>query len=512
MKHPIARKWSLLLAGLLPVVLLITPTAALSDIPPVISYTGHLSDSGGNPVDVTVNLTFKLYKDSNGNGQCDGHPSCTAFWTETHSNVEVNNGIFGVGLGLVTGFGNIGFKNPYLLGIEVNTDGEMSPLLRMTSAPYALRAEVTKGSAVTVNCPADSIQSALNGGATQITINGFCNEAVTIGRNGVTLQAGTNNTTDGIDWNDVGATGASALKIFGANKVFIKNLGIKCNNSPNTWECVTIMASASAFFEGIAVSNYADTGVMVGLNSSAEFDSGSSITGGEVGVDIWGSSDVEFFGGITISGFSEEGIYVGENSVAYIGDDDLTVDNWPGDADVTITGTASGGEGIVGVEVDESSSVEINSTYIYIDGTGASWAQAVWVGGNSSVFVENSRIITNAYVGMWISGNGSLVIPNWNNNTYTQVKGPEAGIKLNSGSVEIGAGTVEATAAGGSGIEVYNNAEISISDDAVVNGNSSGTTYGLECHSGAVLSTWNSPTITGNTAAILNNSGNCNLP
>jgi len=206
------------------------PGLSLADVPAVFSYTGQLSDSSGNPVNGTVNLTFTLYTDDDDDGICDDggtvflDPSgCNATWSETHASVNVVDGIFAVELGRVTSFGDIGFGNPKLLGLNVNSDGVMNPLVRMTSVPQALRAEATEGSSVDVSCPSGSIQDALDGGATTITIDGVCTEEVWIRRNNVTLKA------EGNDIDGITGPGGSFLTVVarGAQGVSIEGLTIE---------------------------------------------------------------------------------------------------------------------------------------------------------------------------------------------------------------------------------------------------------------------------------------------
>jgi hypothetical protein len=100
-------------------------------VPQTINYQGYLTDSGGNPINGTVSMTFSLYDVSAGG---------TALWSETQS-VTVNNGIYNVILGSGTPI-NLPFDTQYYLGVQVGTDPEMTPRQTLTSVPYAMRANV----------------------------------------------------------------------------------------------------------------------------------------------------------------------------------------------------------------------------------------------------------------------------------------------------------------------------------------------------------------------------------
>jgi len=102
-------------------------------VPQTINYQGYLTDSGGTPIDATVQITFSLYNVATGG---------TALWTETQSSVTVSDGIYSVILGSVTPI-NLSFDEQYYLGIKVGTDGEMTPGQALTSVPYAFSSNET---------------------------------------------------------------------------------------------------------------------------------------------------------------------------------------------------------------------------------------------------------------------------------------------------------------------------------------------------------------------------------
>lgn len=102
-------------------------------VPNVVPYQGYLTLGNGNPVNNTVSLTFRLYAN-----QDDAQP----VWSETHDNVEVSNGTFYVYLGMdedgVSEYFEDGENN--YLSVEVNEDGEASPVQKIGSVPFAILA------------------------------------------------------------------------------------------------------------------------------------------------------------------------------------------------------------------------------------------------------------------------------------------------------------------------------------------------------------------------------------
>jgi len=101
-----------------------------NNVPNLIDFNGRLTDSSGNAVDQTVNITFKLY---------DAESGGTALWTETQT-VNVTDGLFNVQLGSVTALDESNFSSSERwIGISVGTDSEMTPRTRIAAVPYALQ-------------------------------------------------------------------------------------------------------------------------------------------------------------------------------------------------------------------------------------------------------------------------------------------------------------------------------------------------------------------------------------
>jgi parallel beta-helix repeat protein len=105
-------------------------------IPQTINYQGYLTDSGGDPLNGTVDMVFRLYDVDTG-----GSP----LWTETQTGVQVTDGLFSVNLGEVDPITNpldLPFDTPYWLGVTVGTDSEMTPRQPVTSVGYSYRAGI----------------------------------------------------------------------------------------------------------------------------------------------------------------------------------------------------------------------------------------------------------------------------------------------------------------------------------------------------------------------------------
>jgi hypothetical protein len=88
-------------------------------------------------VNDTVEMTFSIYPDTLGS---------PADWSETQTQVIVENGIFNVLLGAVDTIPQAVFDgNVKYLGVQVESDPEMTPLKPMVSVPYAYRAASADG-------------------------------------------------------------------------------------------------------------------------------------------------------------------------------------------------------------------------------------------------------------------------------------------------------------------------------------------------------------------------------
>lgn len=110
--------------------------------PQMITYQGVLTDNLGNPLSGSHNLIFKIYRDS--------LSTTPILWSETHTGVSVTNGLFNVILGRSTSIPLSIFDiDQRWLGITVDSDAEMTPRMRFTSAPWAFHAAIADSALAT---------------------------------------------------------------------------------------------------------------------------------------------------------------------------------------------------------------------------------------------------------------------------------------------------------------------------------------------------------------------------
>jgi len=100
-------------------------------LPRTIRFQGALKDSEGMPLDGQFTLTFRIYKGVTGGA---------AIWEEVMNSAEITQGLLDVELGSVKAL-DLPFDAPYWLGIEVGSDGEMTPRFKLTSVPYSFSSE-----------------------------------------------------------------------------------------------------------------------------------------------------------------------------------------------------------------------------------------------------------------------------------------------------------------------------------------------------------------------------------
>ncbi|MFC1572294.1 hypothetical protein ACFL6M_01725 [Candidatus Eisenbacteria bacterium] len=116
-----------------------------ADVPHLINYQGTLTDDNEVWLEGKHNLTFSIYEDS-----LLGLP----LWTEGHDSLEVVGGVFSVILGSITAIPGSTFEGvDRWMGITVDADPEMSPRMRMTSVPWAMRSGLADTAQTVVEVP-----------------------------------------------------------------------------------------------------------------------------------------------------------------------------------------------------------------------------------------------------------------------------------------------------------------------------------------------------------------------
>lgn len=105
-------------------------TTSFAEIPHYMQFQGKATDADDIPLSGTHTLMFRIY---------DAESAGNLIWTETHTTVDIENGVFSVLLGGVTPL-DIAFDIPYWISTEINQAGEMDRQL-VSSVGYAYRAK-----------------------------------------------------------------------------------------------------------------------------------------------------------------------------------------------------------------------------------------------------------------------------------------------------------------------------------------------------------------------------------
>lgn len=143
------------------------PTHAAPGINQTVAFQARLMTANGSIVpDGYYNVQFKIYQD--GTGAAANNPDGTLKWTESYVNnngtngIQVRNGLMSVALGSRTPFGSSVDWNQDTIWLSMNiagsaqtcttfgtgsctADGEMLPMKRITSVPFALNAGMLGG-------------------------------------------------------------------------------------------------------------------------------------------------------------------------------------------------------------------------------------------------------------------------------------------------------------------------------------------------------------------------------
>ena len=179
-------------------------------IPRMLSYQGRLTDSLGNPVpDGNYQLTLRLYTQETG-----GSP----FWTEIDT-VMVKKGLFSVLLGARNPITSIPDAGGVYLSLQVGTNPELTPRLRIVSSAYSFLSERSAN--------ADLLQ----GKDTVALDSRYVNENQA---NSVTSSMIANGTILGEDINQMGATSGQVLKWTGSTWA-PRNDSIGTGAGDNAW-------------------------------------------------------------------------------------------------------------------------------------------------------------------------------------------------------------------------------------------------------------------------------------
>ncbi|MCD6531012.1 hypothetical protein J7K99_01040, partial [bacterium] len=109
----------------------IVALTSAAGVPRIVSYQGKITDGSGAGFNGTVTMEFAIYDTVEGG---------TPLWSEVHTGVTVDHGLFAVMLGTIDML-NLPFDKPYYLQITV--DGTvLVPRMLLTASPYAVRAAI----------------------------------------------------------------------------------------------------------------------------------------------------------------------------------------------------------------------------------------------------------------------------------------------------------------------------------------------------------------------------------
>ena len=112
-------------------VLLFSASLSYAAIPEIIGYEGRLTDQFGTPISSPTQFTFKIWDDATAAGA--GHTKSTSVETITPD----SNGVFSTVIDVPD---DVFDGTDRWLGVTIGTDTEMTPRIRVASAPYAYKA------------------------------------------------------------------------------------------------------------------------------------------------------------------------------------------------------------------------------------------------------------------------------------------------------------------------------------------------------------------------------------
>ncbi len=462
-----------------------TPTAvAAAGINKMINFQGKVVNTNGtNVADGSYTFVFKLYSVSSGG---------SAIWTESKT-LTTTDGIFQTNLGSVTSLpGSVDFNTDSIyLGINYNSDGEMSPRIQFTAAAYAFNSDALQGlhaaDFAQIN-PATAQSGSLNvTGSVQaatslltpnldtatgvpLVIGGTTATAVTVGKvttaftlqgnssSVITAKSGSNTTTVGF----TAPSGANTINFPDAGGTICTTVATTCSG---TYSAAGSFVNLQATTPGTAQTghlNLTGTGILGTSLQTPLLDTPSGTTTLNIGTTnatsgIALNQSVTVLGGKSLSLASGTGtfsqIYVNTSGTAHTvaatdsaasGATTLSAEA------INLTGTdnASGSNALTGLNFGNVTAHTNNSYYGLNFGTGLT---DILRYNNTTQLISGTGILQNAAIGSGV-----------NYSNLTQVG------TLTSGALGTGFTTV-APAQGGTGQTTYTDGQLLI-------GNSTGNT------------------------------------
>jgi len=112
--------------------------ASGAGVPLFLTEQGRLFDTNNNPISASATFTFSIYTAATGG---------TPIWTETQPPITLDSGFFSTQLGSTVPLSPSTFQTaatagtPLYLGIQVNSDPEISPRQPIATVPFAFAAD-----------------------------------------------------------------------------------------------------------------------------------------------------------------------------------------------------------------------------------------------------------------------------------------------------------------------------------------------------------------------------------
>jgi hypothetical protein len=267
-----------------------------ADVPDSINYQGKLTTASGGCLNDTVQMTFTIYGDESG----------TIWeWGETQTQVEVKEGIFNVLLGSVNPLSASIFDGTAkYLGVQVESDPEMSPLKPIISVAYAYRSNEADSADFAWTAENADLLDGQHASAFLSTANDY-------GRSGVAtdLYEGTSTLTDKY----VNVTGPDSVVSASGTAFLGKATG-------SSSEIYGIKGHGENTSTGVAYGGYFETpssgtGTHYGIRASGSASSNANTYG------VYGraenSSDGDVYAGYFSAAASGTGTHYGVNARSY---------------------------------------------------------------------------------------------------------------------------------------------------------------------------------------------------
>ena len=408
-----------------------------------INFQGKVTNTDGtNVTNGSYNFLFCIYTTGSPSTPCTSGANNDAIWRESKS-ITVTDGIFQTNLGDSTALpGSVNFNtNNIYLGVNFNSNGQMTPLVQFTAAPYAFNSNNLEGN--TWEAPGTIGSTTPNSAAfTTLSSNGNTTLASNAGS---TLALG--NTTGGLTINSGGTsswtntTGGLTIQTSGSGTLALTSAGA-LNFSAGAASTVTLPSVTNALvFNGNTLDiDAANHRVGIGTTTPAALldvtGSASTATGISVQNTNTSGTSAEYIKNSIASGTLANGLLF-ENTGAG------TVTNA-----ISILETA----GTVATAINIGNNV---GTGISI-GTGVTTGISIASGGETitggALAINNATGITSNQSTLVINAGGTVDVQDTLN--ADALTADTGGVTIASGQSYSGSGAVTLTSAAGTGLTV----------------------------------------------------------